>query len=99
MTTKLGPCPLCGGEAEWAYKEDAIVCCGKCGKVMAEFEDWNRLSALAASERRMREALERCRAVFAGSAAICWKYNRGPRAMAMDELAKVCEEALKGGEG
>src|SRR5574343_2041302 len=81
MSEKLGPCPLCGGEAiheEVNTMAPEIAQCEHDGCEMANWmavETWQKLSALAASEKRlkaeverltarekrMREALERCR--------------------------------------
>ena len=88
MTEKLGPCPLCGGEMGQSHDEDGMclsLYCNKCGLVVLNGETWSRLSALAASERRLREALERCRET------VFWN------AFKIDVLA-VINEALKGGK-
>lgn len=87
---KLGPCPLCGGtprdnQARTGTVFCAVTDCGMAG--VYEADDWSRLSAIAANERRMREALERCRKYFLGSKPV------------NATMAKVCDEALKGGEG
>lgn len=65
MSEKLGPCPLCGGDWRFSDNDKQVVSCFngvECDAYGLEMPltAWSRLSAMAASERRMREALERC---------------------------------------
>lgn len=62
---KLGPCPLCGGEAiheEINTMAPEIAQCEHDGCEMANWmavETWQKLSALAASEKRLKAEVER----------------------------------------
>ncbi len=85
MTTgKLGPCPLCGGKLTFDPGDSETLCL-ECHIAM-DARGLGRLSAIAAQNKRMREALERimntCR-MFDGCPV-------GP-----DTIAELCEEALK----
>ena len=93
MTEKLGPCPLCGGEAKdnsGTVSIRHVVWCPTCEGPRMDMQWWNRLSAIAASERRMRAALERI-------ANTCRMFDGCP--VGPDTIAEVCDEALKGGKG
>lgn len=78
MTDKLGPCPLCGGEAT-KYWETAE--CSQCRLSGIVDTDWNRLSAIAAQNRRRGEALE--------------KLKKWAGKIGYPDWVKLCEEALK----
>ena len=109
MTTeKLGPCPLCGGEAEYLGTCGVECSAEDCMMAVCSPVVWNRLSALAEQNRRRGEALERCRGKLAEYA----KHHAG-KVRAFDQvlsqeskdalkkydsniaMAKMCEEALK----
>ena len=112
-TTKLGPCPLCGGEATRDSMCSDDIRCRSCNFTEESGKVWSRLSALAASERRLREALERCRETFneyadihedkavgaritGGTSVEIWIWEL--KAVANRAMAKMCDEALKGGK-
>lgn len=82
MTTdKLGPCPLCGGEA--ATYDGGVFCADGCmGPYMLAEPVWSRLSALAAQNKRRGKALEGCRDAF-----LFYGWN--------GRMVEICEEALK----
>ena len=50
------PCPLCGGEGE--TNGEHAWCAKNCGMETCRIVPWNRLSALAAQNKRRGEALE-----------------------------------------
>ena len=84
MTEKLGPCPLCGGEAEYLGTCGVECSAEDCMMAVCSPVVWNRLSTLADQNRRRGEALERCRMSAIGDTS---------------DLAEIvrfrCEEALK----
>ena len=84
-TNKLGPCPLCGGEAEYLGTCGVECSAEDCMMAVCSPVVWNRLSALADQNRRRGEALERCRDHFRE----CDRTTRGPSPM-----ERMCEEAL-----
>ena len=87
MAKKLGPCPLCGSKAMWrSVPEESRVLCIRCHMAECEMEIWNRISAIAEAERRLREALERCRKWFRGETF---------EGLTSEKMATICEEALK----
>ena len=91
MSKELGPCLLCceGGQP----RTNNEVACG-CG-LFANFEIWTHLSAIAANERRMREALERCRKWLRQ-----WNHEHDETELESPMLLEsLCDEALKGGKG
>lgn len=92
---KLGPCPLCGGEAERSEAFETWIVCLNCG--FKEWEhQWQKVADLAASERRMREALDILRGIFhRAHLSGVDQISQGD----LFNLALICDEALKGGEG
>lgn len=97
---KLGPCPLCGGEAD-GYARVALCSQPNCPAQWWDIghDDWNRLSALAARERRMREALERCRELAKNLEVLQLGETDADDTVAAYQIDVACQEALKGGEG
>ncbi len=100
--SKLGPCPLCGGEAireEINTMAPEIAQCEHDGCEMANWmavETWQKLSALAAREKRMREALERVAILNSQAAQLLELIGQGGEpAKGYRDIARICEEALK----
>ena len=58
MTEKLGPCPLCGGEAKHLGTCGVECSVLTCSMAVCSPNVWNQLSTLAAREKRMREENE-----------------------------------------
>ena len=90
----LGPCPLCGMDAKpsgFDYdREQKYVYC-ICG-LDVPMSVWNRLSALAAQNRRRGEALERCQEYFGN---VVTDEHGEPIGEYDPDMRRMCEEALK----
>ena len=83
----LGPCPLCGGKLTFDPGDSETLCL-ECHIAM-DARGLGRLSALAAREKRMREALERCRKWFAMTPGSAFQFD------SQVDMETLCEEALK----
>ena len=86
---KLGPCPLCGGEpVQWPATTMCSCHNQKCGlaDITIATSEWNRLSTLAAQNKRRGEALERI-------ANTCEAFDGCPVGPAT--IAELAREALK----
>ena len=93
MTNKLGPCPLCGGEA-YSDSVKRIHCMSDdCAMGWIGLGDaaWQALSTLAAQNKRRGEALRALRA----TAAEIRGANPELFDAGFDRVLHMCEEALK----
>lgn len=94
MSKELGPCPLCGGEAQYIGTCGVECSAEDCMMAVCSPVVWNRLSTLAEQNRRRGEALERCRWWFDESISVEEVVLSG-RDCSAKGMRELCEEALK----